>query len=479
MKKLSYLLSGIARFIENDIAIENVCIDSRKVKKGDLFVCIKGSLNDGHDFVETAEKNGAVCIVSEKPIKTLQALNIVVADTKTAYSKICCNFWSNPANFMKIITIIGTNGKTTTAFLTDAILREAGKKVGVIGTLGMFYNGEKIEDAGLTTPDSFDINRMLFSLKERGADVAIIEVSAHAIDQGRINGIRANVSVFTNFSQDHLDYFKTMETYESVKMSYFHSCNTEFAVINVDDKTGCKIIRNIDIPYISYALHNPSDVFAIDIEDCDGLKYIANILDDIVSISTKMHGAFNVYNMLAAISVAKILGVTDSSIKQALAEFNGVKGRFLMIENHGRKIIIDFAHTPDGLENILSEVKSISSGKLHVLFGCGGERDKGKRSLMGKIAEKYADHIYLTSDNSRSERSIDIINEINSGIINKQIVTIVPSRENAIKQAITEMKNKECLVIAGKGGEETMEENGCKIPFSDEKIVLECVEEEI
>jgi len=472
---LKELLRGVNYISANlplSTPVEHICAHSEECTKGSLFFAMRGQTNDGNNYVNDALVKGAAVIVSEFP-QPDSVPHIIVENIRGAIGIMASNFYGNPHKKLKIIAVIGTNGKTTTANMIGNILNFSGKKTAIFGTLGANILGKELP-CDLTTPDPIDMHRLFAEAVKDGCEYVAMEVSAHAIHYNKTNGVTADIAIFTNLSQDHLDFFGTMEKYSATKYSYFEEKNCRLAIVNIDDDMGLKIYRNIDMPIKTYGLNNPCDTFAVDIEyKPNGTSFIVNCEDDISEIRTKFIGEFNVYNALAAITACKTLGIDLRRIALAFMKMDPVKGRFNVIDG-GKKVIIDFAHTPDGLKNLLKAARRICSGKLIAVFGCGGNRDTKKRAVMGRIAAEYADFTVITSDNSRNENPEDIIAQIEQGYreISSDYITIA-DREHAITYAILTASPQDVIVIAGKGGEEYMEVKGIKIPYSDKKVVEE------
>lgn len=466
MKKISELLTGIAE-CNLDINIKDISIDSRKVKEGDLFICISGLNDDGHKHSIEAEMLGAAAIVCEKEVES-NLPQIIVKNSREAYAIISKNFFESAIDSLKFVAVVGTNGKTSTATILNCILTEAGYKTGQIGTLCYKILDKEIE-ADMTTPDPYTLHKLFYKMKKSGVEIVISEVSAHAIYHRKLLGCIADIAIFTNVSQDHLDFFKDMEAYSATKMSYFNKNMVKMAVINSDDGIGRKIIAKKLIPTISYGINDPADVFAIDIKHTlKGTGFVINLFDNVFEISSPLFGVHNVYNVLAAITAAKLLSVPSLVILKAVEELKEIDGRFNILTYKGGRIVVDFAHTPDGLENLLKASKDITSGNLYAVFGCGGNRDKGKRIIMGRLAAKYADFVILTSDNPRYEEPMDIIMDIAEGvaeITNKY--ALIEDRKEAIAFAVERMAEGDTVVIAGKGGEKYTEIKGKKYKSDD------------
>ncbi len=477
--RLSQLISGIEtakilNFKDSDIKdIEN---DSRRVYKNSLFFAVNGNNLDGNKFVNDAIRRGAVAIISESE-NDANVTQIIVKDVRKTMSLIAERFYKPIGDRVKLIGVVGTNGKTTSTFIIKSILEEAGFVVGVIGTLGVFYKKAYIEPE-LTTPDSISFFKTLMDMSNAGVDYAVMELSAHAIEQNRCGSVKFDSLLFTNCTQDHLDYFKDFNEYEKVKMSVFNSHFCNFAVVNSDDNTGLKLINNFKVKTLTYGIENPADVFAVNIENSkNGVNFVMNLYDDIVKINYPSIGKFNVYNCLGASSLTSAMGVSSECIKRGISKVKSVPGRMEFVENfNGADIYIDFAHTPDGLENLLKSIRETTKNRLFLLFGCGGNRDSGKRPLMGEIAGKFADFTIITSDNPRYEDSFQIISDIECGCRKSSLSYItIQNREMAIGYALSRLKSGDVLVVAGKGAEEYQEIMGIKFKFSDKEVIKDCI----
>ena len=447
--------------------IRNIKINSTEVEEGDLFCCMEGVSDDGNNYLSTISVP-FVALTEKKPADE-RIKYVLVEDVRRAYAVVCENRFLNPAKDMRFVAVVGTNGKTSTAHYINSILTFAGVKTGLIGTEGHYILGEKVGDS-LTTPDPYELNELLFKMRAKGVDVVIAEVSAHAIYLEKLGSIVSDIAVLTNITQDHLDYFKNFDNYCGVKMSYFDKKYTRHAVINVDDESGRILLKRLEesgLKTTTYGLYNPSDCFAVNVrENIDGISFVGNFEDEIIEAKCSLFGEFNVYNLLAAMTVAHILGIGDEVMTHAVRKIKAVKGRFSILKNDRGTIIIDYAHTPDGLKNLLSTARTLTKSRLITVFGCGGERDKVKRKLMGQVASKYSDYIVLTSDNPRGENPIDIIRDIEFGVSIKDVKCVV-DRIDAIRFALGEMEEGDTLVIAGKGNENYLEIKGKKIPYSD------------
>lgn len=455
---------------ETNLDILDITYNSKKVKKGSLFVCLCGENSDGHDFAKDAERNGAAAILCEKQVQ-VNIPQIVVSSTRKALSKVFSCFYDNPQNKLKIIGLTGTNGKTTTSFLIKSILEESGKKVGLIGTQGAFI-GKQFFQTGLTTPDPQLLFKLLKQMVDFGVEYVVMEVSAHALSLDKTEGIVFEVGVLTNLTQDHLDFFKTMENYKRAKFKLFERNKIKSAVLNFDDEFGSKLAETITVPFLSYSLNNPSDVFAAKIGNRNGKnKFIVNILDNVFDVESNLIGEFNIYNSLAAASVAAMLGCSTKQIKNGLEKLFGVEGRLNRFNlSNGVVAFIDFAHTPDGIEQALNAIRELKFKQIITVFGCSGNRDKDKRHKMGQIAEKLSDYVVLTTDNPRFENPELILDDIEIGM-EKTAHTRFVSREQAIEFALTLAKKGDCVAILGKGAETYQDINGVNVPYSDFEVV--------
>jgi len=454
------------------VRVNGLSADSRLVKKGDLFFCLTGGSLDSHAFAKEALERGAVALVVQR-LLDLPAVQIVVENSRSAMSLLSCAFYGNPSKDLKIVAITGTNGKTTTAHMLASVLETAGKRTGVIGTLGISYGKKKIAPE-LTTPDPIFLQEVLSDMRLDGMEYVVMEVSAHALHYQKTLGMVFAACVFTNLSQDHLDFFQSMQSYARAKATLFEDELCPLAVINGDDEVGREFIKSRKAPVAIYAIDSPAEAFAVvTSEGLYGSEFMLNLSDELCRISLSMTGKHNVYNALATATCARELGISLSEIKKGLEKVRAVDGRLERVERfHGGDVFVDFAHTPDGLEKSLSALKAHCKGKLICLFGCGGNRDKTKRPLMGEIAAKKADFGILSSDNPRYEDPLDVIADIEKGYrrFSKNYV-VVPDREKAIDYALDLLGKGDILLVAGKGGEEYQEIMGIKYPFNDHDII--------
>ena len=484
--RLSKLIEDVGEYeiacktAEWDREIDALSMDSRKNVSGSLFICVNGESVDSHTRVLEAEKNGAIAIVAERIVQTSLPI-VLVKDTRKALGRLASAFYGEPSKRLKIIGITGTNGKTTTSYILASILEAAGKKVGVIGTLGIAYAGKHISPT-LTTPDALELHACFADMVAEGIECVVMEVSAHALYYKKTEGIVFSACIFTNFTQDHLDFFKTMERYKKAKMSLFSSMDCPIAIVNGDDETGREIGRMREkngLPVMFYGLTTPTDCFAIITEaGLKGTDCVFNLNDKLYRARIRLIGEYNVYNALAAGVCAEAMQC-EKGISTGIYRVRNVCGRLQKVgATHGAEIFVDFAHTPDGLKKSLETLKKHCACRLVCLFGCGGNRDKSKRAIMGEIAAKYCDFSILTSDNPRYEDPLDIIGEIERGhrrFSNRYV--IIPDRGKAIEYALDFVANGDILLITGKGGEETQEIMGIKYPFNDQNMVVKLLQQ--
>ena len=444
--------------------ISGITHDSRKVKPGNIYVSLLGVKENGEKYIEEAVSNGARIVVSQ----IIEGPNVIkVENSRSAYSLMCKNFYEKASDSLKLIGVTGTNGKTTIVNLLAEILRSAGKSAAIVGTMGINYNGNVI-DTGFTTPDPEILHKHFLEMKNSGVEYVVMEASAHALALKKLEGLNFELGLLTNITQDHLDFFGNMENYAKTKLSFFDGKHMKLGIICSDDDYGRKLINNPSMSLISYGLDNPSDVFAVNTtSDFRHSKFVCNCLDEIFEVQTNLAGKYNIENTLASIAAARAIGIKKQDITRALRYINPVEGRFNVIRHHKCNIVIDYAHTPDGLKKVLEEAKALTRGKLIAIFGCGGNRDRKKRPIMGKVASGLADKIILTSDNPRDEDPLDIISEIAKGVANSVPCEICENRAKAIAHGIEHASPNDTIVIAGKGGEKYQEIKGEKKPYND------------
>lgn len=473
--KLKQLVGEIAGSLA-DVEITSLTCDSRKVEKGSLYVCIDGVFVDGHKFAADAVNKGAAAVVCEKDL----GLNnqIKVDNTRKWFSVLCSNWFGCPSKSMKIIGITGTNGKTSTAFMIKTILEKNGYKVGLVGTIQNMVGNEVIETS-TTTPDSYELQSVFSKMKDAGCDYCVMEVSSHALDQYRVYGVEFEVGIFTNLTQDHLDYHKTMENYLLAKKKLFSASKT--AIINKDDEAFEVLTKDLNCNLKSYSLIDKSaDYFAEDIDyRSDGVGYTLCVDDFSDRIDMSTGGKFTVYNSMCSTACAIELGIEKQASVRTISSLSGVKGRAEVVPT-GRDytMIIDYAHTPDGLENILKTFKDCPKNRLIALFGCGGDRDRTKRPKMGEVAARLSDYMIITSDNPRSEDPDKIIEDIIEGVKNYDTpYTVITNRIEAIKFAVKNAQKGDIVVLAGKGHETYQILKDKTIHLDEREVISEALKE--
>ena len=477
---LTGTVPGKVRIIgDQNTEINNICIDSRKVQKGDLFICTPGLRMDAHQFAPQAVESGAVALLVDHELD-LDVPQVVVEDVRLAISYVAAQFHGNPAGKMRLIGITGTKGKTTTSFLVKSILEEAGKKVGLIGTVCSMI-GEETIPAKLTTPDPVDTQAMLAKMADAGVEYVVMEVSAHALALDRLAGIQFEVGAFSNFSQDHLDFFESMDSYFDCKMRFFDECMSKKLVYNLDDDRIALGVARLGREALRVGIREGSDVYANDIEinEC-GTNFLMTWHKHFrVSVALKLAGIFNVYNALLAAGICIQLGISEEEIRRGLEDVRAVPGRIELLETGTPyRVILDYAHSPDSLENILKAVRQTCKGRMIALFGCGGNRDSAKRPMMGEIAGELADYCILTSDNPRSEEPMDILRDIEEGIRGTECeYVVIENRREAIRYALEFAKPSDVVVLAGKGHETYQEIKGVRYPFNEKIVVAELLKE--
>ena len=469
-----------------EIEIEGLESNSKNVKKGYLFIAIKGFSTDGHQYVESAIENGATAIMIEegcdlKNLKIPEDITVIMAkNTREGLAITASNFYGNPSRKFKLIGVTGTKGKTTTTFMIKEILEKAGKKVGLVGTIATYINGKKIKDSDRTTPESLELQQLFSQMVEAGVEAVVMEVSSQSLKLHRVDGCEFDIVLFTNFSEDHISpkEHPDMEDYFQSKLKLFKMCKT--GIVNTDDLYGAKIPDLFpDNNITTYGIDNYANVLAKDITITNSyVDFKVKITDRNERVKTGIPGRFSVYNSLAAICVAKKFAISPEVIKEALLEVR-VPGRSELVNNKLElPIMIDYAHSPESLQNILQAVKSYTRGKVISVFGCGGDRDSGKRPIMGEISGRIADFTFITSDNPRTEEPEKIVKQIEEGIKKtKGNYKVVVDRVEAIKQAIQMATKRDIIVLAGKGHEPYQEINGVKHPFDERIIVNELIEE--
>jgi UDP-N-acetylmuramoyl-L-alanyl-D-glutamate--2,6-diaminopimelate ligase len=460
-----------------NVAISSVTFDSRKVKKDSLFIATRGTASDGHHYIEVAIENGAVAIVCEDLPETLNEniTYVKVLDSSASLGYIACNFYDNPSEKLKLVGITGTNGKTTTVTLLFNLFRGLGYNVGLLSTVENKINTTVIPSTH-TTPDALALNELLAKMVEAGCQYAFMEVSSHAIVQHRITGLKFTGAAFSNITHDHLDYHKTFEEYIRAKKMFFdHLQDDAFALTNKDDRNGSVMLQNTKAKKYSYGLKSIADFKCRVVENhLNGLL----LSIDNQEVWVKLIGSFNAYNVLVVYSIALLLKQDKVQVLTTLSNLNSVEGRFQYIKSkNGIVAIVDYAHTPDALKNVLETIKDIRTGNEQVitLVGCGGDRDAAKRPIMAQIACEYSNKVILTSDNPRSEDPEAILNQMQAGIspVEMKKTLRISDRKEAIRTAVAFAKEGDIILIAGKGHEKYQEIKGVKHPFDDFEIVKE------
>ena len=486
LKEMLVGLEGLKVKGDLDIDIKKIECNSKEVKKDDLFIAIKGFDTDGHQYIKDAIEKGATAVMIEEgcDIKSLgisEGITIVMAkSTREALAIVSSNFYGNPSRKFKLIGVTGTKGKTTTTFMIKEILEKAGKKVGLVGTIATYLNGKKIKDSDRTTPESLELQKEFAEMVDAGVEVVVMEVSSQSLKLNRVDGCEFDIVLFTNFSEDHISpkEHPDMEDYFHSKLKLFEMCKT--GIVNTDDLYGAKIPKLFpENNLVTYGIDNYANMLAKDITITNSyVDFKVKITERNERVKTGIPGRFSVYNSLAAICVAQKFGVEPEIVKEALLEVR-VPGRSEMVNNKKEiPIMIDYAHSPESLENILQAVKSYTRGKVISVFGCGGDRDQAKRPVMGEISGRIADFTFITSDNPRTEEPQEIVNQIEEGMKKtKGKYKIVVDRTEAIKEAIQMATKRDIIVLAGKGHEPYQEINGKKNPFDERKIVNKIIEE--
>jgi UDP-N-acetylmuramoyl-L-alanyl-D-glutamate--2,6-diaminopimelate ligase len=461
--------------------ISGISYDSRKVKEGDLFICISGLKADGHDFIEQAIHRGARALLVERQIIINSPITVLqTTGCRGAMAIVASNFFRQPSQEIKTIGVTGTNGKTTTTHLIKAILEEQGARVGIMGTLYARMGNNIEKSMANTTPESLDIEEFISMVREEKGNYLVMEVSSHALDMRRVEKINFHAAVFTNLTQDHLDYHLTMDNYKESKLKLFKKLseqNGKFAVINADDPASQDFMQASGNNFFSYGINKEANVKATNLKNrLKGTEFTVVYWDGSFNIKMKLIGLFNVYNALASIAFALQEGIKPAVIKSALEKVAGVAGRFEQVDcGQDFTVIVDYAHTPDGLENILKTGRDILENRLITVFGCGGDRDRKKRPMMGRIAAQYSDFCIVTSDNPRSEEPEAILDDIIPGIkeIENSHYAKILDRREAIHQAICLAKKGDLIIIAGKGHETYQLVKDQVLDFDDRKVAAE------
>ena len=485
MKLLSAILKNVPVEQVNgnsDVAIYALQMDSRKVKAGDCFIAIKGTASDGHSYIDKCIEQGAIAIVCEVlPAQLNPAVTYVkVSSSAKALGQMAGNFYDNPSAKMKVVGVTGTNGKTSTVTLLFRLFRKTGANVGLLSTVQNQINEEVIPSTH-TTPDAIALNALMKQMVDAGCSYCFMEVSSHAVDQRRIEGIQFTGAVFSNITHDHLDYHKTFDNYLKAKKRFFDDLpSTAFALVNADDRNGRVMLQNTKAKQLTYSLKTAADYKCKVIEN--GVTGLQLDLDG-VEMHTRLIGEFNAYNLTAVYGVARQLGVEKEEALTILSSLAPPEGRFDQLVSVNDKIvgIVDYAHTPDALKNVLQTIQAVRIGIEHVItvVGCGGDRDAAKRPVMAEIACRYSNKIILTSDNPRSEDPAEILRQMNEGVpvTDKKKVLTITDRREAIRTAVSLAGKGDIILLAGKGHEKYQEIKGVKNHFDDKEELMNCFKE--
>lgn len=508
IKKLENLIEGLEVIGSPrglDVEVSGICHDSRLVTKGSLFICLPGTHVDGHDFVSKAVARGAVAVVAQKEMADLETGFVRVADSLAAMAVIAANFYDHPASKLQLVGITGTNGKTTTSLLIESILRSSGAVAGVLGTISYHWAGKEIP-AAMTTPQSLELQSLFYQMVQDGVSHVVMEVSSHALALGRVAGCEFKTAVFTNLSQDHLDFHATMEDYFAAKKLLFSSClspHNSSAVVNLDDQYGVRIIGNGVCPadrVIGYSAGSrvgaamgkgAQTVFVENLHlSGSGIRGRVQTPEGPIDVESRLLGKLNLYNILAALSAALCLGIAPEAIEEGIRNLTHVDGRLEPVcvpERCGFQVVVDYAHTPDAMEKAITCLREMTQKRLIAVFGCGGDRDRKKRPIMGSVAAKAADIVIITSDNPRSELPEAILDQIEEGVKASNLPLLSPAgmvwakkgyiretdRRKAIELALSIARPKDMIFIGGKGHETYQIIGSSKHSFDDRQIVRE------
>jgi UDP-N-acetylmuramoyl-L-alanyl-D-glutamate--2,6-diaminopimelate ligase len=492
---LSKLLEGIPvikmfqtmygkMIVTHEVEVRGIQYDSRKVEREHLFVALRGTATDGHRFIERAVAKGSKVIVMEDDnalpdpfFMHAGVVKVVVSDSRKALALLSANFYDHPSRKLRLVGVTGTNGKTTTTHLIKSILEASGERVGLIGTIEYMIGVETVP-ATHTTPESLELNQLFAEMVAKGCSVAVMEVSSHSLAMHRVHGLDFNVGVFTNLTQDHLDFHGSMGQYFGAKQMLFDEMtSSSFAVLNSDDSYSARIAERSKATKLTYGVSSPADVRARSVDlSVRGTTFQVERDGVSATVSTSLTGRFNVYNILAAYSTGVALGIEEQKIIEGIRQLKAVRGRFeQIISPNGWTAILDYAHTPDALENSLKTVHDVlpkgGDGRVITVFGCGGNRDRGKRPKMGRIATEFSDVIVITSDNPRNEDPQAIIDEISAGVISGKEVRTEINRRKAIKMALDLARAGDVVLVAGKGHENYQVVGDTKHHFDDREEI--------
>ncbi|MBG9784228.1 UDP-N-acetylmuramoyl-L-alanyl-D-glutamate--2,6-diaminopimelate ligase [Shouchella lehensis] len=485
--KLSELLHGIRgmntlNVKEATVDIHHIEMDSREVRPGTLFFCINGYTVDGHDFAQSAYEKGAVAIVSERPLDVPIPV-FVVRDTKRTMAQLSNRFYDHPTKKLQLIGVTGTNGKTSVTHILEQLFKGQNRTTGLIGTMYTKIDDVYIETKN-TTPESLVLQQRFQEMVDKQVDTALMEVSSHALHLGRVRGCDFDIAIFTNLSPDHIDYHQSMDHYMYAKSLLFSQLGNTYegktAIFNGDDQVADQLIQMTTADIITYGIKKQADVMASNIRAAaTGTTFTLTVFGESIEVQTRLIGLFNVYNVLAAVSAAYVSNISLSAIQQGLESIEGIAGRFEAIDSgQDFAVIVDYAHTPDSLENVLKTVQDFANNQIRVVVGCGGDRDKTKRPIMGEIAVKYADETIFTSDNPRTEDPTTILQEMTAGLDRDQYRLIV-DRSEAIHYAMKQAKTNDIIIIAGKGHETYQEVGRERTHFDDREVARAALKERI
>ncbi len=471
-----------------DVAVNAITDDSRAVSTDSLFVAVKGERVDGHEFIPVAMKEGMVALVSQQPVREVSLPFVRVDDSRKALGLLGSRFYGDPSSHTRMIGVTGTNGKTTTTYVCKALLEALGHPVGLIGTV-VYQIGERAMPATHTTPGSLELQQLLATMVAGGCTSAVMEVSSHALAQDRTSGCEYDVAVFSNLTQDHLDFHKTMEEYFQAKLKLFTGLKSgakanKRAIVNIDDPYGNRIVEGCPVPVWTFSLKTRADLRAEAVRlSLQGTTFTAATPVGSFPIESHLVGEYNVYNLLAAIGVALHEGATPTQIRETVARISNVPGRFeRVIAGQPFTVAIDYAHTEDALVRLLTAAQALKTGRIITVFGCGGDRDRGKRPKMGEAAVRYSDVVILTSDNPRTEDPISILEQVEVGMTEalRQRPHVqyrkVPDRREAIEEAVREAHSGDIVLIAGKGHEDYQIIGTRKVHFDDREVARNAIE---
>jgi UDP-N-acetylmuramoyl-L-alanyl-D-glutamate--2,6-diaminopimelate ligase len=462
-----------------DLPVSAASCDSRDIRPGHVFVAVRGAKSDGHEFAADAVQRGARGLVVERPMPQFSVPQCVVADSRVAYALVCHSLEGEPASRLKVIGITGTNGKSTTAYLTKSVLEAAGHTVGLVGTIEQ-HDGQTNIPSALTTPGPDVLAKLMRRMVAAGCSHCVMEVSSHALDQRRVAGIAFDVAVFTNLTQDHLDYHKDLASYREAKARLFRElAPSACAVLNSDDLASQYFRKICPVPKIGYAVRGVSDLSAVGIESSlAGSRFTIESRSGRCDITTPLVGTHNVYNCLAAAAVGRRAGLDWATIRRGIECVQGVPGRLEAVRGPGAPgftVLVDYAHTPDAIASVLQSLRAITGGRLLCLFGAGGDRDRTKRPLMARAAEATADIVVVTSDNPRTEDAQRIIGDVVAGFRRPGSVMVEPNRRAAIEHILSLAEPGDCVLIAGKGHEHYQIIGTERLPFDDRLVAAECL----